>query len=83
MCSWTLYPAHAAGTSSFQRPWTLNYLLTASTRPAAVVTLATMSSEFEARIQKAVDDGAIAGAVLLARDKSGTGASPSPTPLKA
>jgi CubicO group peptidase (beta-lactamase class C family) len=30
-----------------------------------------MSSEFEARIQKAVDDGAIAGAVLLARDKSG------------
>ncbi|GAB1312887.1 Beta-lactamase [Madurella fahalii] len=30
-----------------------------------------MSPEFEARIQKAIDDGDIPGAVLLARDKSG------------
>ena len=30
-----------------------------------------MTPEFEARLQKAVDDGIIPGAILLARDKSG------------
>jgi hypothetical protein len=39
-----------------------------------------MTPEFEARLKKAVEDGLLPNAVVLARDKSGPSCDPHPVP---